>query len=286
MPLPLRGALGLDGLPRLIYGTAWKEDETGRLTALALEQGFRAVDTANQRKHYFEAGAGAALQAALRSGKISRGELFLQTKFTSPGGQDSRLPYDAGASPREQVRQSFESSLSHLGVDLIDSYLLHGPSQRVGWHPDDLEAWSEMEALQREGKTRFIGVSNVSLEQLSSLCARADVRPAFVQNRCYAARGWDRDVRACCRSHGITYQGFSLLTANQSVLRSVKLRALAAKKKATAAQLVFAYARQVGMQALTGTSDAAHMREDLESARLSLSEEELGLIEAAGEQVA
>jgi hypothetical protein len=65
-------------VPRFIYGTAWKEHRTEGLTRLALEVGFRGIDTANQRKHYFEAGVGAAIAAA----RIARDELFLQTKFT------------------------------------------------------------------------------------------------------------------------------------------------------------------------------------------------------------
>jgi diketogulonate reductase-like aldo/keto reductase len=65
-------------VPRFIYGTAWKEHRTEGLTRLALEVGFRGIDTANQRQHYFEAGVGAAIAAA----GIARDELFLQTKFT------------------------------------------------------------------------------------------------------------------------------------------------------------------------------------------------------------
>ena len=83
-------------------------------TRLALEAGFRAIDTANQRKHYFEAGVGAALQSALRAGDVTRSELFLQTKFTFSAGQDARLPYDRAAAVAEQVAQSFDSSLYNL----------------------------------------------------------------------------------------------------------------------------------------------------------------------------
>ena len=59
--------LSIDGVsvPRLLYGTAWKEGETERLTALALRQGFRGIDTANQRKHYHEAAVGRAVAAAI-----------------------------------------------------------------------------------------------------------------------------------------------------------------------------------------------------------------------------
>src|SRR5438045_4884185 len=116
MPDP---TLTLDGVsvPRLLYGTAWKEDETERLAALALEQAFRGIDTANQRKHYHEAGVGRAITAATVSGLVSRADLFLQTKFTFRGGQDHRLPYNPAAPVATQVELSFASSLEHLGTD-------------------------------------------------------------------------------------------------------------------------------------------------------------------------
>src|SRR5579885_2917551 len=113
--------LVIDGVrvPRFLYGTAWKEDETERLTALALRQGFRGIDTANQRKHYHEAGVGAAVAGAIRDGLVTRDDLFLQTKFTFRAGQDHRLPYDPAAPIAAQIAQSFESSLRHLGTETI-----------------------------------------------------------------------------------------------------------------------------------------------------------------------
>ena len=84
-------------LPEFLYGTAWKEDRTAALVELALRCGFRGVDTANQRRHYFEAGVGEGLAAAYRAGIVTRADLFLQTKFTYRPGQDDRLPYDPAA---------------------------------------------------------------------------------------------------------------------------------------------------------------------------------------------
>ena len=84
--------------PDFLYGTAWKEERTPALVELALRAGFRGIDTANQRKHYFEAGVGEGLAAAYRAGVVTRADLFLQTKFTYRDGQDHRLPYDAEAS--------------------------------------------------------------------------------------------------------------------------------------------------------------------------------------------
>src|SRR5436305_2432981 len=93
-------------IPDFLYGTAWKEDRTTALTELALRTGFRGIDTANQRRHYFETGVGQGLAAAYRAGVVTRADLFLQTKFTSQPGQDHRLPYDSFASLSVQVTQS------------------------------------------------------------------------------------------------------------------------------------------------------------------------------------
>src|SRR5512145_1632560 len=109
-------------VPEFLYGTAWKEDRTPALTELALRAGFRGIDTANQRRHYFEAGVGQALAAAYREGVVTRADLFLQTKFTYEDGQDHRLPYDRDADLGTQVAQSMRSSLEHLCTDHVDSY--------------------------------------------------------------------------------------------------------------------------------------------------------------------
>src|SRR5947199_4205958 len=145
-------------VPRFLYGTAWKEDETRRLTELALRQGFRGIDTANQRRHYHEAAVGQAIAATIESGLVARDKLFLQTKFTFRPGQDHRLPYDPNAPIATQVEQSFASSLQHLHTHVIDSYVLHGPTQRTGLAPDDWAAWRAMEAIHDGGRARLLGV--------------------------------------------------------------------------------------------------------------------------------
>ena len=106
-------------MPDFLYGTAWKEDRTPALTELALRMGFRGIDTANQRRHYFEAGVGEGLAAVCRAGLVTRDDLFLQTKYTYQPGQDRRLPYDPDAELATQVAQSMASSLEHLGTDQI-----------------------------------------------------------------------------------------------------------------------------------------------------------------------
>src|SRR5688500_7826304 len=117
--------------PAMLYGTAWKDEATQGLVEMAIELGFRGIDTANQRRHYHEAAVGAAIETAIGRGVVSRDDLFLQTKFTFQRGQDQRLPYDPRAPIATQVEQSFASSLEHLRVARLDSFLLHGPTLRV-----------------------------------------------------------------------------------------------------------------------------------------------------------
>jgi diketogulonate reductase-like aldo/keto reductase len=265
--------------PDFIYGTAWKEEHTAGLAELALRTGFRAIDTANQRKHYVEAGVGQGLAAVYRAGVVTRSEIFLQTKFTYQGGQDLRLPYDPAARPAVQVAQSLASSLDHLGTDYVDSYVLHGPASGYGWTQDDAEVWEAMVRERDAGRTRFLGVSNVPLGHLEQMTATHTEGPTFVQNRCYARLGWDRQIRAFCREHKITYQGFSLLTANIEVLRHPLIGSLAAKFGVTAPQIVFAFARAIGILPLTGTSSARHMQQDLASRELELAPEAVQAIE-------
>ena len=234
---------------------------------------FRGIDTANQRRHYHEAGVGEALRKARLPG------IFLQTKFTHLDGQDERLPYDRNATVARQVAQSVDSSLQHLGAKTIDSYLLHGPSARDRLAPEDWEAWTAMEAAQRAGKVRVIGISNVTLGQLEEVYGKAAVKPAVVQNRCFARTGWDRAIRRFCATHGIVYQGFSLLTANPEVLRHPKMRAVSTRTGKTPAQVVFRFAIQVGMVALTGTTSPLHMAEDLAIDDFALEADEVNAIE-------
>ena len=266
--------------PDFLYGTAWKEERTPALTEFALRMGFRGIDTANQRRHYFEAGVGQGLAAAYQAGVVTRADLFLQTKFTYQRGQDHRLPYDPAASLAVQVAQSMDSSLEHLGTDYVDSYVLHGPSSGYDWTEADSEVWEAMRKERDAHRASFLGVSNVSQRHLEQMEADHSEPPACVQNRCFARLGWDRDVRQFCRERGIVYQGFSLLTANQEVLHDPLVNDLAARAQATPAQIVFAFARVIGILPLTGTSDPEHMKQDLASGKLVLPPDAVQAIEA------
>jgi diketogulonate reductase-like aldo/keto reductase len=248
-------------MPRILYGTAWKKADTERWVAAALGQGFRGIDTACQPKHYFEAGVGAGVAAALGS-NLARADLYLQTKFTAPSGQDPKqIPYDSAAPIPEQVAQSFAVSLRNLRTDYIDCLVLHSPLPSA---KQTQEAWAAMEALVDSGRVGQLGISNCyALPQFEALYEGARIKPAVLQNRFYADTRYDRDIRACCRARRVVYQSFWTLTANPKVLESPLVTTLCREYQRTAPQILFRYLTQIDVVPLTGTSSPTHMREDL-----------------------
>jgi diketogulonate reductase-like aldo/keto reductase len=146
----------------------------------------------------------------------------------------------------------------------------------------DWETWKAMERLQGAGKTRLLGVSNVSIGQLEELYAEASTKPAIVQNRCFASMGWDRAVRQFCSEREILYQGFSLLTANREVLGHRRIHEIASRTGRTIPQVIFRFALQMGMTALTGTTSAAHITEDLSIYDFELEPDEVRAVDEIG----
>jgi diketogulonate reductase-like aldo/keto reductase len=250
-------------IPGILYGTAWKKTDTQRLVQIAIQLGFRGIDTACQPKHYDEAGVGAGVAASLNSG-LSRSDLYLQTKFTSVSGQDPRrIPYDARAFLPEQIAQSFAASLRNLQTDYLDCLILHSPLPTA---ERTLAAWHALESLVDAGGVRQLGISNCyALDDIEHLWRHSRIKPAVVQNRFHAETGYDREIRAFCGQHQIVYQSFWTLTANPHILAHAAITALASTHKRTPPQILFRYLTQTGVVPLTGTRSEAHMRDDLGS---------------------
>lgn len=270
-------------IPRILYGTAWKKDDTESLVRTALLHGYRGIDTACQPKHYHEPGVGAGVASFLdetaSTGKLARGDLYLQTKFTPLSGQDpARIPYDPKAPLAEQVRQSFAASLRNLGTDYLDCLVLHSPLPQAR---QSLEVWQTMESLVDARGVRQLGISNCyRLEQLEELYDSARFKPAVVQNRFYADTGYDRLIRAFCRQHGIIYQSFWTLTANPQLLAHHTVRKLTSRHRRTPPQILFRYLTQNDIVPLTGTRSGTHMREDLAIFDFELSDSEREAMDA------
>lgn len=256
----ITSAYGVD-IPRIIYGTAWKKEQTAVLVEQAIEQGFRAIDTACQPKHYNEAGVGEAVSICVNRG-LDRADLYLQSKFTPLDGQDPmQLPYDPKANLSTQVAQSFQTSLRNLQTTYLDCLVLHSPlANKQQLH----EVWQAMELIYDNGGVKQLGISNCyDSKQLQLLYSNATIKPAIIQNRFYARTGYDKSIRAFCKQQQIIYQSFWTLTGNPDVLAHDTFSKLAIKYQKSAAQLFFRYLTQIDIIPLTGTTSKTHMREDL-----------------------
>ncbi|MGE3318436.1 MAG: aldo/keto reductase family protein [Candidatus Berkiella sp.] len=263
-------------MPNIIYGTAWKKEQTASLVVKAIKHGFRGIDTACQPKHYNEPGVGQALKE-LEAAGIKRKEIYLQTKFTPLSGQDpNNIPYDPDAPLEEQVRQSFAVSLKNLGTDYVDCLVLHSP---LNMHQYTMQVYKTMEEIYKQGSAKQLGISNCYyLQTLKQLYHEATVKPTVVQNRFYRETGYDQDLRRWCVDHGIVYQSFWTLTANPILLQSVTITEIAARHNKTPEQVLFRYLSQVGVVPLTGTTSDEHMIQDLAIFSYEISEAEINAI--------
>ncbi|KAF1912040.1 aldo-keto reductase-like protein [Ampelomyces quisqualis] len=254
-----------DAQPGFIYGTAWKKDETRRLVKEALAAGFRRFDTAAQPRHYQEHLVGDALRDALADGPITREDVYIQTKYTTPAGQDlANMPYDPNAPLDTQIRTSVASSLHNLRFNTtyshVDCLLLHSPLPTI---QETLQAWKVLETYVPEA-IRTLGISNVTLPVLEAIYNNATVKPAVVQNRFYEQTGYDVSLRAYCKERGITYQSFWTLTGNPGLLDSKVVGGLADAAGVGQAVALYALVLNLGVEVLNGTTSAGHMREDLD----------------------
>jgi len=250
-------------LPYIIYGTAWKKGATASLVSQAVQSGFRFIDTACQPKHYNEAGVGEGWKEAAAKLGLDRSDLFLQTKFTSLDGQDpNKIPYDELETLEEQVKQSIAKSLENLQTDYIDSLVMHSPMRS---YEDTLRVWRVFESFVKQEKVRHLGLANCYDEKtFLRLYQDSHIKPKVLQNRFYSQSGFDAELRSLCDAYGVTYQSFWTLSANREAINSHEWKAMARSKNLTPQTLMYAYMMSLGHTPLSGTTDATHMKEDVE----------------------
>jgi diketogulonate reductase-like aldo/keto reductase len=251
------------GKPYLLYGTAWKKEETARLVSEAVHAGFRFIDTACQPKHYNERGVGLGWSAAAAELGLKREEVFLQTKFTSVAGQDiNNIPYDPESPMEEQIKTSLATSLKNLKTDYLDSWVMHSPYRTV---EDTLKAWRIMEEAVDEGKVRGLGISNCyDITMFKTIYEAAKHKPRVLQNRFYADSNFDTELRKFCKEHGVKYQSFWTLTANRKALATSQAKELSEAKGLTPQTYMYAFLMSLGyVTPLSGTTNTVHMAQDV-----------------------
>lgn len=195
----------------------------------------------------------------------------LQTKYTTPAGQDLRnMPYDPEAPLESQIHTSVASSLENLRHDsqsadksYVDCLLLHSPLPTI---EQTLQAWKLLESYVPH-QIRALGISNVTPAALQAIYENAEVKPVVVQNRFYPQTGYDVPLRTFCREHGITYQSFWTLTGNPALLRSKAVETLARATSVEITVALYALVIDQGVTVLNGTTSNEHMQMDLEGIR-------------------
>tara|TARA_R110002072_G_scaffold534_6_gene3981 strand:+ start:158945 stop:159778 length:834 start_codon:yes stop_codon:yes gene_type:complete len=264
-------------IPLQIYGTAWKEDRTADLVELALQKGFRGIDTACQPKHYKEPLVGEGIQ---RSG-LQRSGLYLQTKFTPFGGQDPHdCPYDPSSSIEDQMKKSLSVSLKNLKTDYLDSLVLHSPLK--SWE-ENQRGWSVLESFVEEGSVKQIGISNCyDPDFFKLLFKESNIKPSVLQNRFYADSNHDKELRTFCNEKGVYYQSFWTVNANKNIWQDPFVIELAKNLGRSPIQVYFRTLIQEKIHPLYGTTSTTHMEEVMDLLNFEIEKEDREKIKLIG----
>lgn len=299
--MPSSFALGGDNLPAVGFGL-WKIDkpDTANLVHAAVEAGYRHLDSAADYGNEKEAGEG--IKSALAAGLCQREELWVTSKLWNTYHRP------------EHVRAACEKTLSDLGLDYLDLYLIHFPIAlkfvdfderyppewffdpdaevpRMEIDPVPLhQTWAAMEDLKESGLVKHIGVCNYNSALLHDLMAYAKQKPEVLQVEAHPYLSQERLIKLA-QDYGITVTAFSPLGAlsyvsldmaaeNESVLETDAVKIAAARLGKTPAQVVLRWGVQRGTAIIPKTARKERLKENLALFDFELSAEEMQAISA------
>jgi 2,5-diketo-D-gluconate reductase A len=240
-------------------GSAQATAETARIVGLAIQAGYRHLDTAQMYGN--ETGVGRAIA---ESG-LPREQLHVTTKL----GNGNHRPDD--------VRRSFEASLDKLGLDQVDLFLMHWPLPTL-YDGDYVSTWQAMTELVKDGRLRTVGVSNFHAEHLDRVIGDTGIVPAVNQIEVHPYFRNDA-ARAASARHGIVVEAWSPL-GQGTVLNDRVIGRIAHDLSAAPAQVILRWHVQHGHIILPKTMTQDRMRENLEAFDLTLSAEQMAAIDA------
>eukprot|EP00047_Mylnosiga_fluctuans_P017630 m.63262 g.63262 ORF g.63262 m.63262 type:complete len:284 (-) comp7183_c0_seq2:103-954(-) len=230
-------------IPQLGLGVylAGADGETYDAVSAALRDGYRHIDTAAIYRNEADVGR------AVRDSGIPRSEIFVTTKFWANSGHGF-----------EEVQKACRVSLSRLGLEYVDLYLVHSPGAADAH--GRAETWRGMEKLKADGLARSIGVSNYGLLHLQALLQTAAVVPAVNQVELSPFRNVP-DVAAFCKEHGIALEAYSPLTKGERI-GDPRLARIAEKYKKTPAQILIRYCIENGWIVIPKSTRPARIHEN------------------------
>ena len=244
-------------IPQLGFGT-WQisREDAGEAVTKALDVGYRAIDTAAAYENEAEVGG------AINGSGIDRAELFVTTKLWNS---------DQG---RDRTKAAFAESLSKLGLDYLDLYLMHWPVPTKGLF---VETWQAMEELRDEGRVRSIGVSNFREEDLERLAQETGTVPALNQIELHP-RLQQAELRAWHADHEIATEAWSPL-AQGGLLEDGTIETVAAHHDRSPAQIILRWHLQLGNVVIPKSSNPERIRQNFEIFDFTLSEDDMAAIE-------
>jgi 2,5-diketo-D-gluconate reductase A len=205
--------------------------------------GYRHIDTAEMYRN--ERGVGEAVRAS----GLDRAEVFITSKLNN------------GYHRPEDARRAFETTLSELGFDYVDLFLIHWPLPTL-YGGDFVSTWETLEDFRAEGRARSIGVSNFQVEHLRRLASATQVTPAVNQIELHPYLLNDQ-VRAYDESHNIATQAWSPI-AQGAVLDDPVIAAIAARLERSPAQVVLRWHIERGHIVFPKSATPARIRENFE----------------------
>jgi 2,5-diketo-D-gluconate reductase A len=213
-------------IPQVGFGVFQIEPgETAEAVTEALRVGYRHIDTAEMYGNEREVGEG------LRSSGLDRGDVFVTSKLNNSFHE----PDDA--------RRAFDETLSELGFDYVDLFLIHWPLPTL-YHGDFVSTWKVMEEFHNDGRAKSVGVSNFQVDHLEQLAAETDTVPAVNQIEVHPYFT-NEAVRAYGQEHGIVTEAWSPI-AQGGVLEDSTITEIAGKAGKTPAQVVLRWHIQRG----------------------------------------
>jgi 2,5-diketo-D-gluconate reductase A len=247
-------------IPQLGFGVFQIDPaDTAEAVGNALQVGYRHIDTAEMYRN--ERGVGAGVRAS----GLDRGEVFITSKLNN---RDHR-PDDA--------RRAFEMTLTELGFDYVDLFLIHWPLPTL-YGGDFVSTWQTLEEFREDGRARSIGVSNFQVAHLQQLASAADQAPAVNQIELHPYLH-NQQVRAYDEAHGIVTQAWSPI-AQGNVLGDPEITTIADKLGKSSAQVVLRWHIERGNVVFPKSTTPARIRENFELFDFQLDADDLAKITA------
>ncbi|PKV88849.1 aldo/keto reductase [Streptomyces sp. TLI_146] len=252
-------------MPQLGYGV-WQvpDDEAAQAVTTAIETGYRSIDTAAIYEN--EVGTGKAIAAS----GVAREELFVTTKLWNNASETWT---------RDGVLREFDASLSKLGLDYVDLYLIHWPR---AMRDDYVTIWKAFGELAESGRAKAIGVSNFKEPQLRRIIDESGVVPAVNQVELHPQLA-QPELRAFHAEHGIATEAWSPLGQGKGLLEVPTIVAIAQKYAKTPAQIVLRWHLQLGTIAIPKSVTPSRIAENFDVFGFELDTEDIAAIAALDE---